>query len=120
MIPIFVFKVLRREPITVFGDFTYVTDTVEGLVILGEKGKPGEAYNVSSGQNHSVTELAKMLVKVLGLEDVEFVYTGSSWAGDAQYWKVDVTKLRALGMGEGVPLEEGLRRTVGWFRGIHG
>ncbi len=121
-------KKLERDPtrLEILGDgkqqrdFTYVTDTVAALVLLGEKGKPGEAYNVSSGQNHSVTELAKMLVKVLGIEDVEFVYTGSSWAGDAQYWKVDVTKLRALGMGEGVPLEEGLRRTVGWFRGIHG
>lgn len=119
-------KKLERDPtrLEILGDgkqqrdFTYVTDTVAGLVLLAEKGTPGEAYNVSSGQNHSVTELAKMLVKVLGLEDVEFVYTGSSWAGDAQYWKVDVTKLKGLGMGEGVPLEEGLRRTVCWFSAI--
>lgn len=119
-------KKLERDPtrLEILGDgkqqrdFTYVTDTVAGLVLLGEKGAPGEAYNVSSGQNHSVTELATMLVDILGLSNVEFHYTGSSWAGDAQYWKVDVRKLKSLGMDEGVPLDEGLRRTVGWYRGL--
>lgn len=101
-------------------DFTYVADTVAGLRLLADRGAPGEAYNISSGQNHSVTELATMLVDILGLRNVEFHYTGASWAGDAQYWKVDVTKLKALGMGEGVSLEEGLRRTAEWFRGGDG
>jgi len=115
---------LRRDPtrLEILGDgkqqrdFTYVTDTVAGVVLLAEKGEPGEAYNITSGQNHSVTELATMLVSVLGLKDVQFVYTGSSWAGDAQYWKVDNSRLHGLGFDEGVPLCEGLRRTVEWFR----
>jgi UDP-glucose 4-epimerase len=116
-------KKLERDPtrLVILGDgkqqrdFTYVTDTIAGLLILAEKGGPGEAYNVSSGQNHSVTELATMLVSVLGLKDVEFVYTGSSWAGDAQYWQVDVSKLRALGSVVKIGLREGLRVTARWF-----
>jgi UDP-glucose 4-epimerase len=116
-------KKLERDPtrLVILGDgkqqrdFTYVTDTIAGLLILAEKGGPGEAYNVSSGQNHSVTELATMLVSVLGLKDVEFVYTGSSWAGDAQYWQVDVSKLRALGSEGKIGLREGLRVTARWF-----
>jgi UDP-glucose 4-epimerase len=117
-------KKLERDPtkLEILGDgkqqrdFTYVADTVEGLVLLAEKGTPGEAYNVSSGQNHSVTELAHMLVDVLGLKDVQFVYTGSSWAGDAQYWRVDVSRLRRLGYEPGVDLVAGLVKTTDWFR----
>jgi len=120
-------KKLERDPtrLEILGDgkqqrdFTYVTDTVAGLALLAEKGEPGAAYNVSSGQNHSVTELATMLVDILGLKNVEFVYTGSSWAGDAQYWEVDVSKLRALGQMEGVALAEGLGQTVAWYRSAH-
>jgi len=89
-------------------------------VLLAEKGEPGEAYNITSGQNHSVTELATMLVDVLGLKEVQFVYTGSSWTGDAQYWKVDNSRLRGLGVDEGVRLCEGLRRAAEWFRAAHG
>jgi len=118
---------LRRDPthLEILGnglqqrDFTYVTDTVAGLVLLAEKGTPGEAYNVSSGQNHSVTELATMLVDILGLSNVEFHYTGSSWAGDAQYWQVDTSKLRGLGYAPQVELMEGLRRTEEWFRATY-
>ncbi|MEM4724065.1 MAG: GDP-mannose 4,6-dehydratase, partial [Candidatus Hadarchaeum sp.] len=97
-------------------DFTYVTDTVAALVLLAEKGVPGEAYNVSSGQNYSVTELAETLVDVLGLSgQVQFHFTGSSWVGDAQYWKVDVSKLRALGFEGRIGLREGLEATVEWY-----
>ncbi|NLI01406.1 MAG: SDR family NAD(P)-dependent oxidoreductase [Chthonomonadales bacterium] len=118
-------KKLERNPtrLEILGDgkqqrdFTYVTDTVAGLVLLAEKGVPGEAYNVSSGQNHSVTELAEMLVDALGLtSQVQFHFTGSSWAGDAQYWKVDVSKLRALGFEGKIALREGLRLTAFWSR----
>lgn len=115
---------LQRDPtrLEILGDgkqqrdFTYVTDTVSALVLLAEKGEPGEAYNVSSGQNHSVTELATVLVEVLGLKDVQFVYTGSSWTGDAQYWKVDVSKLRALGFEGCATLRHGLEATARWYR----
>lgn len=121
-------KKLERDPtlLEILGDgkqqrdFTYVTDTVAGLIALAEKGAPGEAYNVSSGQNHSVTELAAMLVQVLRLKNVEFHYTGSSWAGDAQRWEVETGKLRGLGFEGRTDLRQGLEETVRWFEAAGG
>jgi nucleoside-diphosphate-sugar epimerase len=66
-----------------------------------------------------VTELANMLVDALGLKDVQFTFTGSSWAGDAQYWKVDTCKLRGIGYAPQVELTEGLKRTGEWFRATY-
>jgi UDP-glucose 4-epimerase len=97
-------------------DFTYVADTVQGLLLLALRGIPGEAYNVSSGVNHSVTELAHRLIAVRGLAGkTEIVYTGTSWVGDAQRWEVSIDKLRSIGYAPAFTLDDGLHRTQEWF-----
>lgn len=102
-------------------DFTYVSDTVEGLLLLAISGQGGEAYNVSSGSSCSVTELARTLIQVLGLQDrTQIVYTGKSWIGDAQRWEVSIEKLRVLGYDPRVGLAEGLTSVARWFFDSHG
>lgn len=100
-------------------DFTFVTDTVQGLRLVAERGELGEAYNISSGQSHSVTELARCLLEVCGLEgSVRLHYTGNSWTGDAQHWEVDIARLWMIGYEPKVDLATGLRITSDWFNGI--
>lgn len=116
---------LQRDPtvLEVLGDgqqkrdFTYVTDTVRGLMLLAEQGLAGEAYNVSSGRSLSVTEMAHALIAELGLTDrTRITYTGSSWRGDAQRWEVSIAKIAAMGYAPQVALEEGLARTIAWLQ----
>src|SRR5438034_9233280 len=58
-------------------DFTYVDDTVEGLMTLAAAGSPGEAYNISSGVRCNVTELAHRILRLQGITGhTEIVYTG--------------------------------------------
>jgi UDP-glucose 4-epimerase len=98
-------------------DFTYVSDTVQGLILLARHGVPAEAYNVSSGRSLSVTELAHAVIAALGLTgQTRITYTGSSWRGDAQRWEVANDKIRRLGFTPEVPLAEGLLRTIHWFQ----
>lgn len=97
-------------------DFNYVEDTVSGLLLLAEKGTPGEAYNIASGVSHSVTELAHVLLDVLGLAGkTELTFTGDSWAGDAQRWEVDVSKARSLGYKPATSLREGVVHVAAWY-----
>lgn len=97
-------------------DFTYVSDTVQGLLVLALSGEPGEAYNISSGKSYSVTDMANELLRVRGLSGkTELHYTGSSWVGDAQRWEVDIEKLKALEYTPAFSLEAGLRNTADWF-----
>src|SRR5207248_11694042 len=96
-------------------DFTYVSDTVQGLLLLADKGASGEAYNISSGISCSVTDLAHRLISSLGLAgQTELTYTGSSWVGDAQRWEVSIDKLRMLGYQSCVSRDEGHSRTRDW------
>jgi UDP-glucose 4-epimerase len=97
-------------------DFTYVSDTVQGLMLLAERGCPGEAYNLSSGHSTSVTAVAHALITALGLAGrTRITCTGSSWPGDAQRWEVTIDKLGRLGYAPHVDLENGLIKTIEWF-----
>lgn len=102
-------------------DFTYVSDSVSGLLTLAAAGKVGEAYNVSSGIACSVTELAHIMLDALGLRGkTRLIYTGQSWAGDAQHWEVDIDKIKALGYRPQVQLPQGLERVIAWFKSCYG
>lgn len=99
-------------------DFTYVRDTVQGLMRLASDGVPGEAYNLSSGGSCSVLELAAAVIAARGLTDTTRIHTtGSSWVGDAQRWEVCIEKIAGLGYAPMWTLDAGLRETIAWFDG---
>ena len=115
---------LRKDPsvLEVLGngkqirDFTYVEDTVAGLLLLAVKGEPCTAYNISSGSSCSITDLAQRVISARGLEGTTRVeYTGSSWVGDAQRWEVSIERLKSLGYTPKYTLGEGLKATISWF-----
>jgi nucleoside-diphosphate-sugar epimerase len=75
----------------------------------------GEVYNVASGRECSIRELAEKLCHIIGTSP-KFVYSGSVRPGDPERWSVDISRLIALGYRPQVSLEEGLKRTVEWYR----
>ena len=98
-------------------DYCYVTDTVAAFLLAGAApGAAGRALNLATGRPVSIRHLVERLLAILGLEGVEVTYTGASWPGDIRALVGDGSRLRALGFVPQVDLEEGLRRTVAWFR----
>ena len=97
-------------------DFNYVEDAVRGAMLVAEHGPlQGEVYNVASGREYSIRELAETLCRILDVQP-RFVYSGSVRPGDPEKWSVDISRLAALGYRPQMPLEEGLRRTVEWYQ----
>ena len=96
-------------------DYVYVTDAVEALLLVAERGVPGEIYNLGSSNPVVIRDLAKLIIKIMGLKDVEIKYTGSSWPGDIQMWYADVGKIQKMGFNPRVPLEVGLKNTIEWL-----
>jgi CDP-glucose 4,6-dehydratase len=102
-------------------DFLYVEDAVQAyLAIAGAldgDGARGEAFNAGAGRPHAVREVVELICRIAGT-DVEPDIRGKGTPRaeiDRQY--VDTTKLRELtGWSPQVPIEEGLRRTVEWYR----
>ncbi|MFL5817850.1 MAG: NAD-dependent epimerase/dehydratase family protein [Conexibacter sp.] len=102
-------------------DFLYVEDAVEAYLQLAEaldgEGARGEAFNAGGGQPHAVRDVVARICALAGT-DVEPDVRGSGTPDgeiDRQY--VDAAKLRSLtGWQPRVGLDEGLRRTIDWYR----
>ncbi len=95
-------------------DFVYVDDVVRALLAVGE-GSPRRIYNVGTGEDSSILEL---LETVQGLAGGSIpVERHNPWPNDIRRIRADVSRLQHdLGLRPTVPLSDGLRRTVEWFR----
>ena len=122
VIPLFVTALLEGKRPTVFGDgeqsrdFTYVDNVVSANLKASEApGAPGGVFNVGCGARYSLNTLLEVLGRILGRE-VDTVY-GEARPGDVRDSLADITRAReALGYEPLVDFEEGLRRTVEWYR----
>jgi len=96
-------------------DFVYVSDMVDALIKAATSpAAPGEIFNIGTGTTTSVAELAKMLVELLGLKDVDIYFTGGqAWAGDMDITLADNSKVKStLQWKPQVPLDEGLKKLI--------
>jgi len=105
-------------------DFTYVDDTVEGFLRVGEVAEAvGQVINVGSGREVSIGDLARLILSLLGsgaclrTEEVRL----RPEASEVERLLCDARKARdLLGWEPRVSLEEGLGRTIEWLRGHRG
>jgi UDP-glucose 4-epimerase len=123
VLAIFLGNVLRGEPITIHSDglqtrdFVYVGDVVDAwLRVLDDEATHGRVFNVGSGRETSVAELARAVVSAAGQDpDAWEIRRGEAQAGDIRRSAADVGALRAAtGWEPATPLDEGLRRTAAW------
>jgi CDP-glucose 4,6-dehydratase len=103
-------------------DFLYVEDAVAAYLAIagaldGDAPARGEAFNAGGDVPHSVAEVVGLVCRVAG-SDVEPDIRGTGTpAGEIDRQYVDSTKLRELtGWAPAVGLEDGLRRTIEWYR----
>jgi CDP-glucose 4,6-dehydratase len=102
-------------------DFLYVDDAVAAYLAIAQAldgdGARGEAFNAGGGRPHAVREVVELICRIAGT-DVEPDIRGTGTPeGEIDRQYVDTSKLRALtGWVAETGLEEGLRRTVGWYR----
>jgi len=127
VIPDLIKKILDGpRPIEIFGDgtqvrsFTYVDDVADALVTIGfhQKGT-GEDFNIGTGVETAIGELLDRLWTLCGESGAPEVVTGEALPVDVQRRVPDVAKIRTrLGWAPAVSLDEGLRRTVDWYRSV--
>ena len=122
VISLFSTALLEGRPPTIYGDgeqtrdFTYVTNVVDGVLrACDAPNVAGEWINVATGGRISLNELLRVMQQIVGTS-LQPVYAETR-QGDVQDSQADITKARTrLGYEPTVDLEEGLRRTLDWFR----
>lgn len=119
-IPAFVPQALRNEPITVFGDgsqtrsFCYVDDLIDGIVrlLMSDYHEP---VNIGNPSEMTIKELSESIVKVTGSRS-ETIYKELP-IDDPKVRQPDITRAKSvLGWEPKISFQEGLEKTVGWFK----
>lgn len=120
VVAIFTGKMLRGEPCTIDGDgeqekdYVYVGDIARANVIALEKGE-GEALNIGTGQGTSVNAIFAALQRATS--DTTPPLHGPRRPGDVRrIWLDSARAAKVLGWAPEVGLDEGIARTVAWFR----
>lgn len=126
VIPIFIMHLLAGTQPTIYGDggqsrdFTYVDNVVHGNLLAADCEKAaGQIVNVADGRPTSLVELLESLNRLLGTS-VEAIFAEPR-PGDVRASLADITLARRLmDYKPQVNLEEGLRRSIDYYRSIAG
>jgi CDP-glucose 4,6-dehydratase len=110
-----------RSDGTLQRDFLYVEDAVEAYLaicsLLDDGRGAGEAFNAGGDEPHSVLEVVELMCQIAGTGVEPDVRGTGTPPGEIPRQWVDSTKLRTMsGWAPQVTLEEGLRRTIEWYR----
>ena len=122
VIPKFITAMLRGDRPIIFGDgqqsrdFTYIDNVAQGNLLACKAPKAvGETLNLAAGGRIVLNDLVAQLNAILG-SDLTPIYAAER-PGDILHSQADISKARALlGFEPVVSFEEGLRRTVDWYR----
>jgi dTDP-glucose 4,6-dehydratase len=121
LMPLFITNALDGEPLPVYGDgrqirdWTHVDDHCAGIELVLREGEPGEAYNIGAGDERENREVIAMIVEATGA-DPSLIRHVEDRSGHDRRYSMNTEKLRGLGWAPEVPLAEGFRRTVEWYR----
>jgi UDP-glucose 4-epimerase len=120
----FITLMLKGETPTIFGDgtqsrdFTYIDNTVEANLLAAKAPAAevaGQVFNVATGRRVDLNEMFQTLKKLTGYSGE--VHYGPERGGDIKHSLADITRAeKHMGYKPKVDFEEGLRRTVEWYR----
>ena len=122
VLALFIPAVLQDRRPTIYGDglqsrdFTYVQNVAEAnLMACKVPGVAGQAFNIACGDRITVNSMLQQINKITS-KDVTPIYAEAR-AGDIKHSQADITRAREhLGYEPKVNFEEGLRRTIEWYR----
>jgi UDP-glucose 4-epimerase len=115
-------KASDQQPIDLWGtgkesrDFIFITDLVSAFDCVLRDGKfSGEVYNVASGVELTIEDVAEKFVDVMG-KKAAINFTHRERSGDPQNWRVDISKIRALGFKPSIDITTGIQALQRWLK----
>jgi dTDP-glucose 4,6-dehydratase len=121
VIPLFITHALDDIPLPLYGDgmnvrdWLHVDDHCRAVDHLLTAGAPGETYNIGGGNELPNVELTRRILSLLGKPE-SLIRRVADRPGHDRRYSLDCGRLRSLGWAPQVPFEQGLERTVAWYR----
>jgi len=120
--PTFIYKALNQEALPIENggiasrDFIYVGDMAQGLIACALRGEPGGVYNLASGVETTIRELAELINELTGNPTPIALAPARDWDHSGQRYGDPSKSRRELNFEAAMPLREGLERTIEWTR----
>jgi UDP-glucose 4-epimerase len=122
VVPTFIWKSLHGESLPLDNggnatrDLIFVEDMARGLVACAQKGQPGEAYNLASGVETSIGDLARTINTITGNTRPVDLRSARDWDRSGKRFGSTDKSREKLGFTARVSIEDGLRQTIDWTR----
>jgi nucleoside-diphosphate-sugar epimerase len=120
--PTFIWKSLHREALPLDNggntsrDFIFVQDLVEGLMLCALRGAPGEVYNLASGVETTIRELAETINAITGNPTPVELKPARDWDRSGRRFGATEKSKRTIGFQAKTKLRAGLEQTIAWTR----
>jgi dTDP-glucose 4,6-dehydratase len=123
LVPLFITNAIDDQPLPVYGsgrnrrDWIHVEDHCAALIaLLQQPGIDGETFNIGGGHELDVLAITDTILRLLG-KPADLIRHVEDRPGHDRRYAVDDSRLRALtGWAPAIPFEDGIRRTVEWYR----
>jgi dTDP-glucose 4,6-dehydratase len=121
VVPTYALNALENRPVPVYGDgsqrreFLFVEDWVRAAIAVLERGEPGVVYNIGAGHELANLELARRICALAGASPDLITFVPDRPGHDFRYG-VGADRLLSLGWSPEVSFDDGLARTVEWYR----
>lgn len=113
-------KISSQKKLDLFGtgsesrDFIFIDDLVNAIILLLFKGECGEIYNIGSGVESSIKELASLFVQEINL-NIPITFNNIVNTGNPLNWRGDITKIENLGFKTKFNLKDGIKKLEEWL-----
>jgi dTDP-glucose 4,6-dehydratase len=124
VIPKFILRLLNGDKCEIQGSglqsrsFLYTEDVCEAFDTILHRGDNGAIYNIGSDDECTIRDLATILSRKIVGRDIDCLYVADRSFNDVKY-NIDCSKLAKLGWKQKVTLDQGLDKTIQWYRDNH-
>jgi len=121
VVPLFIRQARANNPLTIYGkkkylDFTYIDDTVDGIVLALKKfeSAKNDTYNIAYGEGTSILDLAESVKNLMG--STSQILVEESRTGEIVHFVADISKARKkMGYNPQIPLQDGIKKAIEWY-----
>ena len=121
LIPLMTTNAIDDKPLPIYGDglqrrdWIYALDHALGILIAGEQGTPGEAYNVGGGNERYNREIVARILELTGKPE-SLIKHVEDRAGHDRRYALNFDKIKSLGYAPRHTFDDAMRETVQWYQ----
>ena len=122
VIPTFIWRAINNEDLTLYGagessrDFVFVEDLARGVVAASNNGIKGEVYNLASGHEFLIRDVAKKIIEFSESSSKLHIEGRRDWDHSGRRFGDPSKSWREIGFKTQIAFDEGLRATIKWTR----